>query len=174
MESQELNAIQWLKLMAGDIDIDHVSHKLISYHLRTKGADQVIRDCIKTISSCREFVRDTEIHKLQTTSHGYKFAFAEIAYIYETYSQEVYLNLEVVVNKCKEEHNLNLEWEQEHPIIDYNALRKTKANKTTRKKTESKPKISKEEKRAIKIQAIADELKRSKATFTLSFNMKAK
>ena len=179
MELQELELLNQLKLIAGDIEIDHISHKLISYHIRTKKADDVILDCIKTISSCREFVRDTNIHVLQTTSHGYKFAFAEIAYIYETYPQQITLNLEDIVNKCKEEHNTNLEWEKENPIIDYNLLRKLKANKTANKKStsknkESKPKISKEEKRAIKLQAVAEQLKRSNATFTLSFNLKSK
>lgn len=175
MELQELELLNQLKLIAGDIEIDHISHKLISYHIRTKTADDVILDCIKTISSCREFVRDTNIHMLQTTSHGYKFVFAEIVYIYETYPQQVTLNLEDIVNKCKEEHNTNLEWEKENPIIDYNALRKLKANKSSKNKTkERKPKISKEEKQAIKLQNVAEQLRRSKATFTLSFNLKSK
>ena len=87
--------------------------------------------------------------------------------------------IEGIVNKCKEEHNTNLEWEKENPIIDYNLLRKLKANKTASKKStsknkESKPKISKEEKRAIKLQAVAEQLKHSNATFTLSFNLKSK
>lgn len=179
MELQELELLNQLKLIAGDIKIDHISHKLISYHVRTKTADDVILDCIKTISSCREFVRDTNIHMLQTTSHGYKFAFAEIVYIYETYPHKVTLNIEDIVNKCKEEHNINLEWEKENPIIDYNVLKKLKSSKTTNKSStnktkERKPKISKEEKQAIKLQAVAEQLKRSKATFTLSFNLKSK
>ena len=42
MELQELELLNQLKLIAGDIEIDHISHKLISYHIRTKKADDVI------------------------------------------------------------------------------------------------------------------------------------
>ena len=103
----------------------------------------------------------------QTTSYRYRVLMCEILYIIDNYIDDKVELFNEVINI----HNNNLEYEKEHPPIDYNVDKKKSTNKTKTKIVKEKEVKEKEHKISIAERKLMAKITKLN---TLTFNISVK